>query len=224
MRNFIDISGKRFGRLVVLYQFYNKIKDRKRIFYKCVCDCGKNKNISRDSLMSNKTQSCGCIHKEMLKKTKTTHGFTASDGNRRRFYNIFNKMTARCDNPRNENYKDYGGRGIKCLWKSFEDFRNDVYESYQLHIKEFGEKQTTIERKNNNGHYCKENCRWATMKEQANNKRNNLFFTFAGETKSLAIWANEYGIKKSSLKYRIYIAGWSIEKALTSPKRVNQFR
>mgnify|MGYP001605568036 FL=1 len=79
-------------------------------------------------------------------------------------------MKARCNNPKNHKYPIYGARGIKCLWNKFEDFRDDMYESYLEHVKEFG-KNTSIDRIDVNGHYCKENCRWATAKEQSINVR-----------------------------------------------------
>src|ERR1035437_3947791 len=93
-----------------------------------------------------------------------THGMSHT-----RFWTTYRNINSRCMNKENNRFHIYGGRGIKCLWNNFEEFRDDMYESYQLHIKEFGEKNTSIDRIDVNGHYEKSNCRWATSKEQSRN-------------------------------------------------------
>lgn len=134
-----------------------------------------------------------------------------------RINQIYYSMIGRCKNKNSENYTKYGGRGIKCLWNSFEKFKDDMYESYIKHVEEFGEKQTTIERIDNNGNYCKENCRWATQKEQASNKRNTLKISFNGEIKTLKEWAKEKNIGYMKLFHRIKTLKWTPEKSLNTP-------
>jgi len=161
--NWKNLVGKKFNRLLVIKRvFYNGAWD----FWLCICDCGK-KTIVMTSNLTHKytaTKSCGCYKIENPGALK--HGLRNS-----RFYRIWYCMYARVKKEHTQP-QYYYNRGIKNEWKSFIEFKNDMYESYLDHVREFGEKQTTIDRINNDKDYCKSNCRWATLKEQANNKRN----------------------------------------------------
>lgn len=116
-----------------------------------------------------------------------------------RFYSIWTNMRSRCNNVKVRSYSDYGEKGIKVLWRSFEDFRDDMYESYLQHIKEYGEKDTQIERLDTNKSYSKQNCTWATIEEQANNKTTSIKV----DGIPLKKIAKDNGIKYSTLYMRL---------------------
>lgn len=133
------------------------------------------------------------------------------------FYQKYHKMVTRCTKETDKRYKDYGGRGIECEWKSFEDFRDDMYESYLQYVEEFGRKETTIDRINVNGNYCKENCRWATWAEQSRNRRDRKPINFNGKSQLITDWSKELKLPLHVLWLRIYRYGWEVEKAFTAP-------
>lgn len=173
---------------------------------KCI-DCGE--GVSRRE--SSRCRPCADAFKSGRNHPGFKHGLAHS------VFNItYKNMASRCFNKGNGSYKDYGGRGIKCTWNNFDEFRSDMHESYLEHVEEFGEKNTQIDRIDNSGNYSKENCRWATLKEQARNKRSNTFVVYGGETKCLAEWAEVFNLNYQSLQTRLH-RGWSIEKALTTP-------
>lgn len=206
-----DITGQKFGRLKAIGLTGRDKWDN--AIWKCLCDCGNIVTIRGVSLRRGNTKSCGCFLFESRSKTgkrSKTHGFS-----KKSFYRIFNGIKQRCNNKEDKRFRGYGERGIKCLWTSFDEFKKDMYETYRLHIKEFGKKNTSIDRIDNNGNYCKENCRWATPKEQSNNLRNNVFVEYRNESKSLNEWSKYLGIPYQTLYGRIFTRGWSLEKALT---------
>jgi len=162
----VDITGKQFGRWTVIG--FSISKNRKS-YWLCRCSCGKEKVVYGGSLKRYLSQSCGCIQRE--KPANFQHGLSYT-----RFHRIWAGVKNRCLNKEQINYKRYGGRGIKICkkWLKFDNFKNDMYPSYTNHVLLHGEQNTTIDRKNNGGNYNKKNCKWATLKEQGQNKRNNI--------------------------------------------------
>jgi hypothetical protein len=122
-------------------------------------------------------------------------------------YKSWRSLRDRCGNPRNKQWKDYGGRGITVCrrWSKFENFLADMGERPSM--------KHTIERKNNERGYSKSNCRWATMREQQRNRRSTRFISFRGERKCLKDWADAYGVPYATFKWRI-AQGWVMARAL----------
>lgn len=155
---------------------------------------------------SGKKRSCGC--KTIIVSTKT-HGLTHT-----KEWNAWRMLRQRCNKPESKFYINYGGRGIKVCdrWmKSFENFYKDMGLAPS--------KTHSIDRINVNGNYEPDNCRWATPKQQANNKRMNLVIEFNGEKKTLQQWSEYYNIGPRTIKYRLS-SNWSVKDSLTKkPKK-----
>lgn len=204
---FRNLTGQKFGRLVAIKLHHRD--SRGRAHWEFLCDCGEKTIAGGHGVTSGKTQSCGCLNRESQLIRNTTHGMTGTH-----FYWKWGHMHGRCTNPNIERFKDYGGRGIKILWKSFEEFRDDMYESYLEHVKIHGKTDTTIERTDVDGDYSKENCTWATRKEQMRNKKSNRTLEHNGMKKCINEWVDITGLNRSTI-YRRLRRGLSVENALT---------
>lgn len=208
---FRDITNNSFGRLVAI-SFIGRRNDKNH--WLCRCSCGKEVEVPLCNLTSGNTTSCGCFQRENIIRIKTTHGLAKT-----KFWETWNNMNRRCKDKRTEYYAIYGGRGIRVEWLTFEEFVKDEYASYLDHVQKFGERNTSIDRIDNDGPYSKLNCRWTTLREQQNNKRNNHKITFAGECLTISQWAEKTGLKPATILARIEYYGWPIDKALTKPPR-----
>lgn len=133
----------------------------------------------------------------------------------KKLYRKWAGIKQRCNNPNCERYPNYGGRGItyEPAWEYFDNFFNDMSESYYKHVEEFGEKDTTLDRINVDGNYCKENCRWATWEEQARNKSSTLYICGI----PLVEWCEKNDFNYSTLVSRLNSCGWSEEDAISIP-------
>lgn len=205
----LGMIGSRFSRLVVVCPEAVGLKQPMRSWL-AVCDCGTHKIVPEVHLRAGSTQSCGCLRNERMKAVLGTHGHARRGRNRSREYGAWSKMTQRCTNPDDHRWGYYGGRGIKVCeaWlASFEQFLADV-----------GPKPTSkhsLGRLDNDGDYEPGNVRWETPLQQARNRRDTVFVTVHGESKTLAEWAALFGVDYYVAYHRIK-AGWTPEKALST--------
>lgn len=205
----IDLCGQRFGKLIVICKegSYISPSGYTEPKWRCVCDCGKTAIIRGSSLRSGQCKSCGCLKLERIRKAQTKHGYADKE----RLYRIWDLMRCRCYNENNERYPLYGGRGIVICdeWNNYNVFRDWAISSgYNDSL--------SIDRIDVNKGYSPENCRWATQKQQCNNKRTNHYITYKNITKSMSVWADEIGINYNTLRSRIR-NGWEPEKAFFTP-------
>lgn len=198
------LKGKEFGKLTV--KEYLGINDNRQAEWRCKCSCGNKTIATTAQLKFGKKKSCGCLQKEKA----STHQMSGS-----RPYRIWLGMKSRCGNEDAWNYQRYGGRGISYAkrWENFENFWEDMKDGYS--------KDKTLERKDNNGDYTPENCRWATVKEQNRNKRNNVKLTLNGETKTASEWSNQLDIPLKTIYERVN-QGWNDKRVLTTQLKTSQ--
>ena len=199
----IDMRHEVFGRLTVIGR---SPLTKKGGYWDCLCECGAITQVRRASLLNGAIRSCGCLSKER----STTHGHAG--GGASKTYHIWSSMLARCRTTTHAAYADYGGRGIKVC---------DEWLEYSRFLSDMGEKPhgKSLDRIDNNLGYSAENCRWATPKEQNNNRRDNVRLTLDGVEKTLTEWSNQMGIRPKAVSARL-LRGWSLERALTTPVRV----
>lgn len=209
MSKMIDLTGGKFGRLTVLCRAENNRYGQ--AMWLCACDCGKETIVKGNSLRTGGVKSCGCLSAETSLIRNTKHGLSRRNAKLDRIYSIHSNMLQRCENPENKSYKNYGGRGIRVC-----DEWHDVSAFYNWAMANGYRPDLTIERIDNDGNYEPDNCRWATIKEQQNNRSNNHFLEFNGESHTISEWSEIVGIPRPVIDARLG-RGWKTEKVLTTP-------
>lgn len=188
----IRIDGQTFGKLTVI-KLLGYRENSTSSHWLCECECGNTCETTVEKLRIGHVKSCGCFRREK----RTTHGRHGTPE-----YNSWFAMKQRCSNPKTKLFHRYGGRGIKVCesWDA----------AFSTFLADMGPKPSpkhSIERKDNNGMYCKENCRWATPSEQCSNTRRNRMITADGETMTIAQWARKTGIHFGTITNRLN-SGW----------------
>jgi hypothetical protein len=197
-----NVQGVRFGRLIAINEvdpqwfIYNGGK-YKRTRWLCKCDCGQSIYVTLVSLRSGNTKSCGCIQKDGTLKKNYVHGESHKETKE---YRTWNKIKGRCYCKTDLKYHDYGGRGISVCdrWiNSYDNFLSDMGRCPR--------DKYSIERINNNGNYEPSNCKWATRKEQAQNKRTTIYLEMDGITLTMKAWCEKLGLRYDQVRRQTQI-------------------
>lgn len=200
-------AGSRFGRLVVISDAGRSVKGNRQQ-YLCKCDCGNEIVVIGKSLKSGNTKSCGCYKKQALLQANITHNLTKTP-----LYRVWATMKDRCFREKSPKYKDYGGRGITVC----DEWLNDFKAFYNWSMANGYKCGLTLDRIDVNGNYEPSNCRWVTINQQANNKRNNIYLTKNGETHLAKEWSEILGINFYTIYSRKKL-GFSDEECLSIKK------
>lgn len=200
----VDMTGVRCNRLTVI-EIHGRAKNGKATWL-CRCDCGTETVVDGTSLRLNHTLSCGCWRAENSSRSLTIHG-EAREGRRTKEYRIWKGMITRCTNPNIPCWPRYGGRGIVVCKRWMDKFTNFLEDMGRC------PKRMSLDRIDNDGGYCPENCRWATKVEQAQNRCNVVPLVIGSETFTIASMSRKYGIDYHWL-------WWQVKKRGLSPDRI----
>ena len=207
-----SIIGKRFGRWTVLEEAPSTDPSQPKFW--CLCDCGTKSAVYMYSLLSNKSRSCGCLQRETASKTSFKHGYRNE-----RLYNVWDGMKQRCNNSNHIAYNQYGGRGIKVCeeWSNnYVSFREFMLNNGYDPEAPFG--ACTIDRIDNDGDYCPENCRVISVQEQQVNKSDVFSFILDGKRTTISGAARDKGLSRGCIEWRLN-KGMSLDEAINTPLR-----
>ena len=211
----IDMTGQVFERLTVV----ERVRDAKgRLAWRTACSCGREIVLTAGALRCGRYRSCGCWNRERVTLANTRHGAASKRAGVRPEWQAWADAKQRCDNPRNRNFHNYGGRGIR--------MSDEWAASFEVFFAEVGPRpgpEYSLDRLDTNGHYESGNCRWATDPEQRRNRRDTRLMTLNGRTQCMEDWATELGMDARTLAYRVR-ARWSDEAALTTPIDLSKSR
>lgn len=205
VQRFIGYENREFGRWTVL-RFLRRTKFD---IWLCRCQCGTEREVRLETLVGGMSISCGCYKKEMATKRLTRHGRSGTPE-----YWVWAAMIQRCHNPNSVGYANYGARGIHVCdrWRSsFANFFADMGSRPSPKLQ--------IDRKKNELGYEPGNCVWATQKENMGHRRNARLLTHNGVTQSVTRWGEQTGLGLHLILSRIDMMGWTVERALTQPRR-----
>lgn len=207
MGKFIDLTGQKYGRLLVEERGPDIVfPSGKKTQWWCRCDCGNRVLANTNELRSGNTKSCGCLAHDILierNKNMTTHGDSIKTAKYYRLFMVWMGIKYRCENDNSRQYDHYGGRGIKLCdeWHEYATFKEWALQTGYDVTAPKGE--CTLDRIDVNGDYCPDNCRWADIKTQANNRTNTVYVEDNGEMIPLEFFAEKYGILSATVKKRI---------------------
>lgn len=200
-----QLKGKKFNKLTVLE--FSHVSQKREACWKCQCECGNVCIATTTDLRKGHKKSCGCLKNEKSYRNSYKHGLSKTP-----LYSIWLSMKDRCLNENNKYFNNYGSRGITVC----DEWKDDFMNFYNWAIANGYSDNLSIDRIDVNGNYEPSNCRWATKKEQQNNKRDNVLITYKGKTKTLQEWADETGISRNTLMKRKR-SGWNDEDIVSKP-------
>lgn len=213
-----DLTGMTFGRLTVITEAGRT--PAKKTLWLCKCVCGGEKVIIGGSLVSGRTKSCGCLDREKKEERNKSNTFGVTHGGYKHpLYSVWKQMRQRCHSPSHKMFKHYGARGVVVCEEWLRDF--EIF--FKWAMSEGYAKGLTIDRINNDGGYCPQNCRWVSRKEQNINKR----ITKKIDGVPLVTLLEKYNVSprdKGAIRSRIIDLGWDVEKAITTPISYHKIR